>query len=294
MAPTVAIVTGASSGIGLALTRYLLERKWAVVMADLNAPNEKLDNTLFVKTDISSWDQQAAMFKQAYKWQGRLDLFAANAGMDDRDDIFNTISSDSTKPPKQPNMKTIEVNLVGTYYGIKLAAHYMTIDSKAAGKEKIGGKIVVTASAAGLYPLPSVPQYAATKHALVGLVRSMGPVAASVNIRINALCPALVATGLAPPGLMDNFNQDQVTPMSTMMQCFSELASLEDVSKADWVETGRTGDVVEGNLKDLIWHSPPERPESSSYMDEKGLEDWARTYAERNKNFAMQDWTKQS
>ena len=243
MAPPVAIVTGASSGIGLALTKHLLERNWAVVMADLNPPKEKLENTLYIRIDISSWNDQAAMFKQAFEWKTRLDFFAANAGMDDRDDIFNTI--DSVSPPKQPNMKTIEVNLGGSYYGIKLAAHYMTLDSKAAGKPKAGGKIVVTASAAGIYPLPSVPQYAASKHALVGLVRSMGPVAAAVNIRINALCPALVATGLAPPGLMDNFDQSQVTPMSTMMQGFSELASIDDVGKDDWVETGVTGQTVE-------------------------------------------------
>ena len=153
------------------------------------------------------------------------------------------------------------------------------------------GRSTGTASAAGIYPLPSVPQYAASKHGLVGLVRSMGPIAAAVNIRINALCPALVATGLAPPGLMDNFDQSQVTPMSTMLQCFSELADLNDVGNEDWVRTGKFGETVEGNLKDLIWHQPPQQPKSSSYMDEKGLEDWANIYATRNKNFALQDWT---
>lgn len=293
MAPPTAIVTGASSGIGLALTKYLLERKWNVVIADLNPPKEKLEGIIFVKTDISSWDQQAAMFKQAYEWQGRLDFCALNAGVDDRDDIFSTISSDSTQPPKQPNMKTFEVNLIGTYYGVKLAAHYMSLDSKAAGKPKVGGKIVTTASAAGIYPLPTCPQYSATKHGLVGLVRSLAPAASIVNIRINALCPAFVVTGLAPPGLIDSMKEEQITPMSTMMQCFSELANIDEVEKDDWVETGRTGDVVEGNLKDLIWHPTPARPESSSYMDEKGLEKWAKAYAERNKNFTMQDWMAQ-
>ncbi|EMC99664.1 hypothetical protein BAUCODRAFT_45582, partial [Baudoinia panamericana UAMH 10762] len=218
MAPPTAVVTGAASGIGLALTKYLIERGWRVVMADVNEPKEKLDGTTFVKTDVSSWEQQVTMFKRGYEWAGRLDFFAANAGIDDRDDIFASISSDSTKPPKQPNMKTFEVNLIGSYYGIKLAAHYMTLDSRAAGKPKPGGKIVVTASAAGLYPSPFAPQYASTKHALVGLVRSLGSLSAPVNIRINALCPALVATGLAPPGLLDSFKKEQITPMSTMMQ----------------------------------------------------------------------------
>lgn len=81
-------------------------------MADLNPPKEEFKNTLFVKTDISSWDQQAAMFQQAYEWHGRLDFVALNAGMDDRDDIFNTISFDPAKPPKQPNMKTVRLLIV--------------------------------------------------------------------------------------------------------------------------------------------------------------------------------------
>ncbi|KAI6881851.1 hypothetical protein KC334_g16515, partial [Hortaea werneckii] len=158
MSPPTAIVTGSSSGIGLALSKDLSRRGWAVVRADVNEPTESIENSIFVRTDISSWDQQAALFRQAFAWQNRLDFFAANAGIDDRDDIFKSISIDPQNPPKQPNMKTFDVNLTGTYYGIKLATHYMCLDSVAAGKTKPGGKIVVTASAAGIYPLPSVPQ----------------------------------------------------------------------------------------------------------------------------------------
>ncbi|KAK3074148.1 hypothetical protein LTR53_003678 [Teratosphaeriaceae sp. CCFEE 6253] len=292
MAPPTAIITGASSGIGLALTKYFLERKWAVVMADVNEPRETLDHTLFIKTDVSSWDQQASMFEQGYKWQGRLDFFAANAGIDDRDDIFNSISSDSTKPPKQPNMLCFDINLIGPYYGMKLAAHYMTLDSTAAGKPKPGGKIVATSSAAGIYPSPFAPQYAATKHALVGLVRSLAPIAATLNIRINAVCPALVRTGLAPPGLLESFKEDQFTPMSTMMRIFSELGNLDGVGNSDWVERGHAGETVEGNLEELTWHKPPGRPEEASYINAEGQDAWAKIYFERNRNFAAQDWLK--
>ncbi|KAK4901654.1 hypothetical protein LTR27_001426 [Elasticomyces elasticus] len=292
MAPPTAIITGASSGIGLALTKYLLERGWAVVVADVNEPTEKLDNTLFIKTDVSSWDQQAAMFEQAYKWRGRLDFHAANAGIDDRDDIFNSISSDSTKPPRQPNMACLNINLYGPYYGIKLAAHYMSLDSTAAGKPRPGGKIVVTSSAAGLYPSPFAPQYSAAKHALVGLVRSLAPTSAIVNIKINAICPALVRTGLAPPGLLDNFTEEQFTPMSTMMRCFTELADFDNVADQDWVQKGKSGETVEGSLDQLMYHKPPGPAEEASYVNDKGLEAWAKIYFDRNKKFAEQDWLK--
>lgn len=122
-------------------------------MVDINPPKETLDHTLYVSCDVSSWDQQASTFQKAYEWQGRLDFAALNAGIDDRDDIFNSISGDPAKPPKEPNMKTIDVCFIGVYYGIKLAAHYMSLDSVKSSKAKPGGKIVVTSSAAGIYPV---------------------------------------------------------------------------------------------------------------------------------------------
>lgn len=291
MAPPVAIVTGASSGIGLALTKHLTSQGWHVSAADIAPPKENVANTTYIRTDISSWDDQARLFQQTYESHGRLDFVALNAGIDDRDDIFASISSDSTKPPRKPNLQIFDVNLNGTYYGIKLASHYMSLDSSAAGKKQKGGKIAVTASAAGIYALPVVPQYTATKYALVGLVRALGPVAEKVGIRINAVCPALVATGLAPAGLMDNFTQEQITPMSTIIRCFSELSNFEDVEKEGWVDNGRNGEIVEGNMSELIWHEEPEIPKTNDYQGgEEGKKAWAEAYTQRNKNFALMDW----
>jgi 15-hydroxyprostaglandin dehydrogenase (NAD) len=291
MAPPTAIITGGSSGIGLALIKHLLSLGWAVAIADISPPKEELPNTIFVKTDISSWPQQANLFEKTYGWQGRLDFFAANAGIDDRDDIFHSLSLDPTKPPKQPNMLCFNVNLAGQYYGIKLAAHYMTLPSTGAGKTKPGGKIVVTSSAAGIYPSPFAPQYAASKQALVGLVRSLAPLSTEHNITINAVCPALVRTGLAPPGLLEQFKEEQFTPMETMLQCFSALADFESVGKEGWVEAGKNGETVEGNLTELIWHQAPAPPPEKSYQDEEGQKAWASIYHERNRKFAEEDWS---
>ena len=86
MAPPTAIVTGGCSGIGLALTKHLLERKWNVVQADVNPPMENLDGTRFVKCDVSSWNQQAALFQQAYEWTGKL---PESEKFDDTDLVVN-------------------------------------------------------------------------------------------------------------------------------------------------------------------------------------------------------------
>lgn len=115
MSPPTAIVTGGSSGIGEALVRHLVSLNWRVVIADINAPKESIDDTLFIKTNIASWQEQADMFKQAHAWSQRLDFVALNAGVDDRDDIFNTLSNDVDKPPSQPNTRPFDVNVTGTY-----------------------------------------------------------------------------------------------------------------------------------------------------------------------------------
>ena len=114
MVKPVAIVTGGSSGIGLALAQHLVSLNWNVFVADVNPPKQEIPSITYIKTDIASWDQQAAMFKQAYESGRRLDFCALNAGVTDRDDIFNSLSYDLMKPPRRPNMAPFEVNLAGT------------------------------------------------------------------------------------------------------------------------------------------------------------------------------------
>ncbi len=128
MSPPVAIVTGGSSGIGLALVRHLLSRRWKVVVADIHPPpREVVDDVLFLQTDISSWEQQADTFGKAYAWGGnRLDFCALNAGIDDRDDIFHTLSHDVDKPPRRPNTKTFDVNITGTYVRTRNIPRHVT------------------------------------------------------------------------------------------------------------------------------------------------------------------------
>jgi 15-hydroxyprostaglandin dehydrogenase (NAD) len=164
------IVTGAASGIGLAITTHLISKGRRIVMADMNessgrAKASSLDpNALFHKTDVSSWEDQAALFKAAWDWSGRLDFFAANAGIDDKEDVFKRWPLH--EEPKKPNLKTINVNLNAVLEGMKLFVHY--VRKSAAGK---GGKMVITASMMGIYPFETNPQYAASKHA-VGILIS--------------------------------------------------------------------------------------------------------------------------
>ncbi|KAG8631643.1 hypothetical protein KVT40_000783 [Elsinoe batatas] len=285
--PPTAIVTGGSSGIGLALTKHLFSKSWRVAILDLQPPLEPLpaDTTLFIRTNCASWDSTASAFAEAWKWSPRLDFAALNAGIDDRDDIFASI--DPTTPPRKPNMLTLEVDLFGPYYGTKLAAHYMSRN------ERKGGKIVMTSSAAGLRGAPFCPQYCAAKHGVVGLARALGPVAGQVGITVNAVCPAFVVTGLAPPGLKEAFREDQITPMSTMLRAFDELGQFDQVDAQGWEKAGRNGEIVEVSLGNLYWREQLEIADKGPEdPNDKSMAAWGTVYTDRNRKFAAEEWEK--
>ncbi|KAL1859648.1 hypothetical protein Daus18300_009513 [Diaporthe australafricana] len=283
----VAIVTGGSSGIGLALTNHLATKKWHVFMLDIQAPisSTPAESTTFIQTDVSDWDQLASAFHTAHARFSRLDFVALNAGIDDRDDIFASISGDVARPPRKPNMLTFAVNLYGPYYGLKLAAHYMSLNN--AGPR--GGKVVITSSVAGFRAHPPNPQYSSSKYGLLGLARAVAPgAAAGAGIRVNCVCPAVVATGLAPPGLMEAFPASIVTPMATMMRAFDELGEFDGLAgegREKWVASGPSGAVVEVNPQDLVYREE-EKMEDDSSIDPEIAEAWRKAYEERNKRFA--------
>ncbi|KAK5062862.1 hypothetical protein LTR84_004937 [Exophiala bonariae] len=154
MSKPVAIVTGAASGIGLAVTKHLLGRGYRVVMADVNqGEGDRISSelgldTLFRRVDISVYDQQASLFASAFKWGGgRLDFFAANAGIDDRQSLYEkneTIKLDENGRPTPLNLKTMQVDLDAVIQGVWLFKYYARQNAKK------GGKVVITSSAAGI------------------------------------------------------------------------------------------------------------------------------------------------
>lgn len=167
MSRPVGIVTGASSGIGLALAQLLLDRGWKVVFADLRAPNTHAipdkynDSYIFVETDVSSFDQQAYLFATAFEFgEQRLDFFAANAGMMDTQTLYKK----TDRPPTIAiDTAVYRVNVEAAVQGLYLFTHY------ARRNKNPGGKVVLTSSSVALYGQDSLPMYTSAKLAVCGL-----------------------------------------------------------------------------------------------------------------------------
>lgn len=155
MSKPVAIVTGAASGLGLAVSKHLITKGYRVMMIDVNQrEGERLQvelgpDVMFQRCDVSIYAEQAEAFAKAFAWgEGRLDFLAANAGIDDRQYLYESNESmaiDSNGVPLELNMKAMRVDLDAVMQGIWLFKYYARMN-----KRQKGGKIVITASAAGL------------------------------------------------------------------------------------------------------------------------------------------------
>jgi NAD(P)-dependent dehydrogenase (short-subunit alcohol dehydrogenase family) len=181
----VALITGGSNGIGEGVARHVAGRGAHVVLADIDdergaALAEELDGR-FIHTDVSrSVDTQAAV-DFAVESFGGLHLAHLNAGV-------TTACSMGDDFDPEAYSKAMGINLDGVVYGIAAARPAIIASG--------GGTIVATASMAGLVAVPFDPVYAANKHAVVGLVRSLGDLYASEGIKIHALCPSFAYTNI--------------------------------------------------------------------------------------------------
>jgi NAD(P)-dependent dehydrogenase (short-subunit alcohol dehydrogenase family) len=185
----VAVITGAASGIGAATAGRLARGGMTVIGCDVDDdPGRAVADTTggtYVHLDVGdpgAWDDLVARLERDDAPVARAVL---NAGI---------LTSLDPRPFLDVTVERYErvraVNLDGIVLGVRALAPLMV----RAG----GGAIVATASLAGLGPYHDDPIYAATKHGIVGLVRSAAPQLATDGVRLHAICPGGVDTGLLP------------------------------------------------------------------------------------------------
>ncbi|KAI0380469.1 NAD(P)-binding protein [Hypomontagnella monticulosa] len=230
------IVTGGASGLGLTMVKHFASQGHVVTILDINKiaghtvvaelatqhPEAKIG---FKCCDVTSWDSQASAFKEVYDHIGSVDVVMANAGISEQGASSLTLVDE--EEPSQPRLRTLDVNLTGVIYTVKLATHYIkknTPDPVTGSR----GCIICTASNAGLYPFPVAPLYAASKAGIILLVRSLARVLERVQIQINALAPAVLESGITPSKAL--FEEMVVTPQSTLVKGVAQLVGDQTIT----------------------------------------------------------------
>ncbi|OAG45213.1 hypothetical protein AYO21_00561 [Fonsecaea monophora] len=197
----VAIITGAAkTSIGALAVRNLVKRGWHVAILDiLEEQGEKLSaDTIFIKCDVSSYQQQAEAFQKVKQLWGRLDAFIPNAGIVERSSYYIFRHRDSTEVPPEPNTLGVDVTFKAVMYGVQLAIHFMRQNATP------GGQIVTVASVAGLYGSRIYPEYSGSKAAVIGFSLAIAPILQKKeNIQLNTVAPGIVRAEVVPQALID-------------------------------------------------------------------------------------------
>jgi NAD(P)-dependent dehydrogenase (short-subunit alcohol dehydrogenase family) len=184
----VALVTGAASGLGLATARALAAAGAKLLLADIDAAGgERAAAELgapFRQTDVSSLEQNQAAVAAAREEHGGLDLAFLNAGVSTGCGVEQDFDPALYR-------RAMGTNLDGVVFGAHAALPAL--------RDRGGGSIVATASLAGLTAVPFDPIYAANKHAVVGLARSLGLGLEAEGIRFNAICPGFAESAIIEP-----------------------------------------------------------------------------------------------
>ncbi|MGB3369028.1 MAG: mycofactocin-coupled SDR family oxidoreductase [Rhodococcus sp. (in: high G+C Gram-positive bacteria)] len=160
----------------------------AADLAETVAAVEALDRRIVAtETDTRDFAALDKALRDGVAELGRLDVVVANAG------ICSAAMSWQITPEQW--QETIDVNLTGTFFTVKAAVPILL-------EQGTGGSIVMTSSVAGLRGLPFLAHYAASKHGIVGLCRSMANELGQYGIRVNSIHPHGVETGMQPTEMM--------------------------------------------------------------------------------------------
>jgi NAD(P)-dependent dehydrogenase (short-subunit alcohol dehydrogenase family) len=234
--------------MGLEVATCLSKRpNWDIHILDLHAERGQQTatnlNATFHQSNVTDDTSLNTIFKSIFAKSNRIDFVFANAGIAEHANFFETWDSEDPELPVKGMHPIVDINLKSVITTCYLALHYMR---KSEGGNK---SLVITASCGGLYPSYYSPIYTATKHAVVGFMRSIAPYFhLKAGIRVNAICPGTVKTNLLSNKEWENFPEEYFTPVEKIGEVVMMLVDGKDDG------TGKVGNEVrgEGGVEGLL------------------------------------------
>jgi NAD(P)-dependent dehydrogenase (short-subunit alcohol dehydrogenase family) len=251
----VAVVTGGASGIGRAAAELLAARGAAVAILDMDETaggevtrgiSERGTQATFYRTDVARAGEVESAVARAREAFGAVDILVVSAGVQRYGTALTTSDEDWAE--------VMEINLHGAWYAARACIPAML------GR---GGAIVNVSSVQALASQQNVLAYTASKHALIGITRSMAMDFAGENIRVNAVCPGTVDTPMLRWAASLDSNPQSVIAACEAMHPLGRIGRPEEIAEviaflAHESASFVTGAVwtVDGGLLTLIGGAP--------------------------------------
>ncbi len=219
----VAIITGAGSGIGRATALQMASLGAKIVATDINLAGAEETVSLiqarggegvFMRCDVSKADDVEAMVNLALSVYGKLDIAVNNAGVGGAMQNVHEVEESTWD-------LVMDVNVKGVWLCMKYE-----IPAMLAG---VGGAIVNISSLAGVLGFRMNAPYAASKHAVIGLTKSVALEYARKNIRVNAVCPGFTETPMVATLVEEAPRMEEFVMNSSPMR---RLGSVEEIANA--------------------------------------------------------------
>ena len=224
-----AFITGGASGIGAEMARRFTREGASVVIADVN---DTLGKAIAVEvggeyvhldvTDSTAWDKVTSTHKP-------FDIVCLNAGVATKTDVFGaTVDYPFQHLDNDSYQHIMSINVDGAVFGARAVIPGM-VDRKS-------GHILITASLAGIVAISADPVYGLTKHAMVGLTKSLGAALEPYGVCVSALCPAFLDTPLLSDNTRKNLSLLGLGIMEVSIAGDLAMRALaERVSGSQWI-----------------------------------------------------------
>ncbi|TLD21868.1 hypothetical protein PspLS_08187 [Pyricularia sp. CBS 133598] len=238
------LITGGASGIGASLAR-----EWAahganiiigdinssageVLVAELRGSASKTQSHHFQQCNVLDWQSQVELFKAAAKASpnGGIDAVVPNAGIVDPNNPItgkpgfeNPVGLDGDRPPP-PNLKVMDINCTAVFHTVHLALFWLARNKP--GRDR---HILLVGSIASFCPVVGESQYTASKHAVMGLFRSLRATSWRQGVRVNILCPYFIDSGLMSPAALTMMAGGRMAKMADVVEAATRLVADDQI-----------------------------------------------------------------